>query len=216
MTLLCTEAIVLNRKLYGENRYLTTLLTEDHGLVRVMYTPGPHRLDQGTRVACSFARSLKALPKATLEPLEVFPVMHSPSAHTSSGRIHRLFALLVRALAPHHPYPGLYDAVLTLLNRADSDDFDRAHLVFDLFLLKTLGYGLDLAALSDGEGPSYLCIETGKLTAVPPKEHVAVPAFLKGFSPTPLLVCPEVDDLATFRQAEALTHHMVTTHLCAA
>ena len=27
-----TEAVVLSRKLYGENRYLTALLTEDHGL----------------------------------------------------------------------------------------------------------------------------------------------------------------------------------------
>ena len=209
-----TEAVVLSRKLYGENRYLTALLTEDHGLVRVMHTRGAHHIDQGARVSCAYERAPKALPKAMLEPLEVFSVMHG-GAHTALGRIASLFALLMRALAPHHPYPGLYDAVIALLRQADSEAFDRAHLVFHLFLLKSLGYGLDLEGLSKASGPSYLCKETGKLSEFKPVKHLEVPSFLKGFAPTSALVCPDYD-MPALRQAEALAQHMVSTHLVAA
>ena len=156
----------------------------------------------------------KALPKAMLEPLEVFSVMHG-GAHTALGRIASLFALLMRALAPHHPYPGLYDAVIALLRQADSEAFDRAHLVFHLFLLKSLGYGLDLEGLSKASGPSYMQRDRKLSEFKPVKNTSRYPRFLKGFAPTSALVCPDYD-MPALRQAEALAQHMVSTHLVAA
>ena len=216
MNVVRTQAFVLGRKLYGEARYLVTLLTQDHGLVRAMYTQGLHRFDQGSRVACSYVLNTTGLPKASLEPcdehLSLTHFMNDPHTYQSVRHLEDIFVLLTRALAPHQPYPRLYEALSQLILQASEGNFDQAYLAFELYLLKILGYGLDLSQFSYDRAAS-LCTQTGKVVTVQGK-GLPVPAFLCGFTPKACLTLPKGCHGDALRQARALTRHMFTTHVC--
>ncbi|WP_031933726.1 DNA repair protein RecO [Candidatus Hepatobacter penaei] len=190
----CDDAYVLRARAYGDKRHLITLLSRDHGLVRVMWE-GRTPYDMGTCVWAAYAPQGGKIPLARLERTETpYPSLAvtktlMPEASRSLAALYEVCHLLPRVLAQGHPYPPLFEALARLMASARKADFAQAHMVFRFFLLKTLGYGIDFSH-TWSQGLRLFCQKTGMFCAQETQDTLKVPSFFATFMPEASLALP--------------------------
>lgn len=167
------QGVLLSVRRHGESAAIIEVLTENHGRHAGLVRGGGSRknaalLQAGTQLALTWrARLEDQLGSFTVE------LKQSRSATLLTDRLklyafNAVSAMLVRYLPEREPNPVLYVSCMDLLARLKADDFWQHRLcLFELELLESLGYGIDLSA----------CAVTGQvndLTHVSPKTGRAV------------------------------------------
>jgi DNA repair protein RecO (recombination protein O) len=146
------DAVVLAARPYGETQALLEVFARDHGRAGAIVHGGASRRTRPTLQAGNIVRlTWKA---RTADQLGFFaPVeLMEPHAARVLDDAAALAALasataLVRTAAERQPYPGLYDALVVLLDAfAHPDLWPAIYTRFELGLLAELGYGIDLSA----------------------------------------------------------------------
>jgi len=167
------EGIVLSARPHGEAAAILDLFTPGHGRHAGVVRGGAGRrlravLQPGGALAVRWqARLEDHLGTFTVEPL-----------HARAGLLeHRLTlaglaavtALLSLALPERDPHPRLHAATAALLDHAaDPGPWARAYLAWELQLLESLGFGLDLRACAVSgatEGLAYVSPRSGRAVA---------------------------------------------------
>jgi DNA repair protein RecO (recombination protein O) len=171
------EAMILSARAHGENGLILHVLTEMQGRV-VGYVPGGQSrsrrqgLDQGARVQMGFrTRVAEQMGTMTIEPIG------SPAAHILHDPV-RLQALVSAcalcdtALPERESHPALYHGLGALLDTLVGDVWGPAYVVWEIALMRELGYALDFGRCAGG-GPA------DDLWYMSPKSGVAV-SYEKG------------------------------------
>ncbi len=169
------EAIVCAVRGHGEHGAIVRALTPDDGLLAGYVRGGRSRrlrpvLVPGNRVRADFrARTPEQLPALIVELAESRAMLIAEPLPAAA--IDWATAVTAAALPENQPYPGLHlalDAVLDAIAAAPSARGWAVALVrYELLLLATLGFGLDLSA----------CVATGArddLAFVSPRSGGAV------------------------------------------
>lgn len=146
------DAVVLGAKPYGETQALLEVFARDHGRAGAIVHGGASRrtrptLQAGNVVHITWkARTADQLgffaPVELMEPHAARVLDDAPALAALASA-----TALVRTAAERQPYPGLYDALIVLLDAfAHPDLWPAIYTRFELGLLAELGYGLDLSA----------------------------------------------------------------------
>src|ERR1700730_75727 len=166
------DGVVLGVRRHSEANAILELITREHGRHLGLVRGGAGSrmrpvLQPGNCVRAVWrARLHEHLGHFVVEGLQLRPPSFLPVAHAVFGITH--LAALCRLLPERDPHPGLYEAVLAILDRMHDRALAAAALArFELQLLAELGFGLDLGA----------CAVTGEavdLAYVSPKSGRAV------------------------------------------
>lgn len=146
---LCSPAILLAARTYGETAVIARLLTEESGVVAAYVAGGRGRqlrpvVIPGNLVEADIrARSDSQLPFARLELAQSRgPWLTEP---LPAAAIAWVCALSASALPERNPYPGLYTALGALLdaicNAPSARGWVPALAAFEVLLLREMGYG---------------------------------------------------------------------------
>lgn len=168
------QGIVLSVRPHGENGGVVSVLTETQGrhagYVRGIYS-GKMRglLERGNLVSVEWsARTADELGSFKLEQ----------DRHITAGLMGdklKLSALLSacslcdRALAERETHPGLFHGFVALLDVMDFDEWGAAYVMWEIALLRELGFAINLSRCAAGGDPQ-------TLTHVSPKSGCAVSA----------------------------------------
>lgn len=186
------QGIVLSVRPHGEGGAVVGLLTEGHGR-HSGYVHGAQSskkramLEPGSCVSCVWqSRTSDALGHFTLEPERGLPggVLDDP---LKLGALLSSCALCDAALPDREGHPGLFHGLSTLIGAFDSDHWGAVYVMWEIALLKELGFGLDLvrcAAGGDATTLSHISPKSGcavsEAAAKPYKERLLeLPDFLK-------------------------------------
>ena len=212
------EGIVLQARLHGETDSIITLLTFEHGRHLGLVKGGASRkiraaLQPGNRLACRWrARLADHLGHFTIEPVRLYAALliDDPLRLAAAASA---AALVDATLAEREPHPELFAALVTLMSRlATGEAWPEAYVRFELLLLSTLGYGLDLSGCA-------VTGETAGLAFVSPRTGRAVSAGGAGeFAPRllplpPFLVSDTPADDAAIGQGLKLAGHFLDRHI---
>ncbi len=166
------EGIIIGTRRHGETSLIVELMTERHGRHLGLVRGGRSRtlrpvLQSGNSVVANWrARLDEHLGNYTLEAstFRAARLMEAPAGLYGL----QVLAALVRLLPERDPHPGLYTALVTLVDLLDDPVLAAGLLVrFELRVLEELGFGLDLER----------CVATGSnddLAYVSPKSGRAV------------------------------------------
>lgn len=215
------EGVILELRPYGERAFLLQILTPSHGRHLGLWRGSQKSaasFQPGTKVSALWKARLESqLGLWMLEPIhcpDFFNILHLPLPLL--GLI-TLSALCRKTLPERQAYPLVYEAYLKALQQLTGPYWAIAVVLFELTLLKELGYGLCLEA----------CVVTGaqkNLTHVSPVSGKAVcaavaepyknrllplPAFLLKKSP---ILFKEVS-LLQLQQAFRLTEVFLNKHV---
>lgn len=147
------DAVVLGARPYGETQALLEVFSRAHGRAGAIVHGGASRrakpaLQSGNLVRVTWkARTADQLgffaPVELMEP-------HAARALDDAAVLAALssaVALIRAGAAERHPYAGLYDALIVLLDAfAHPELWPAIYTRFELGLLAELGYGIDLTA----------------------------------------------------------------------
>lgn len=185
------DAIVIAARSHGESGAVVTLLTCDHGK-HAGYVHGGQSLKKrpymqiGTRVKAQWiSRTAEDLGRYQLDPTG----STSPDIMADGLKLGALSAacsLCESALPEREVHSGLFHGLQTLIETLESDVWGVSYIVWEVALLKELGYGLNLAVCAgggDAETLSYVSPKSGRAVseaaAQPYKEKLLLlPAFL--------------------------------------
>lgn len=209
------EGCLLHLQPYGEGHALADVITPEHGRVRALVYGGRGRklsqiLHPGNQFSVRwFARLEDQLGTFTLEPLQSrTALILSDQAYLLAFRA--LAALVVRYVPEREPLLEIYTALQNVLDAfADGPVWMTHYAVWEMTLLRELGYGLDTTQ----------CAVTGQttdLTHVSPKSGRAVCAMAAEPYVSRLLVLPDIFHNPTFKtlnQALTLTGHFLRTRI---
>ncbi|MGL6187652.1 MAG: DNA repair protein RecO [Holosporales bacterium] len=215
------EGVLLGAKSYGEKNLLLHVLTDTRGYQKGMTYKGrtSPSIQMGSHLSLTWKGRLDThLGRFDLEFLPSPYVFFSFEKPAALRQLQQVCALLMRVLPENHPYPGLLKELLDFLNAVPTERADFAQAYFEVYLLESLGYGLDLSAC-------VLTGETENLTHVSPKSGRAVsfnaaqpylnqllelPAFLRKSKTDFLNSLPSPEDLANSLK---LTRFFIEKHL---
>lgn len=178
--------ILLTRRRHGETAAIVEVFTRDHGRHAGIVRGGISRrmtpiLEPGNQVDVVWrARLEDHLGTYTIEPVQSRAATLMADRLTLAG-LNALTSLLTFALPDREAHPNIYDDTLTVLDMlAASPYWPMAYLRWELSLLETLGFGLDLSACA-------VSGDTENLIYVSPKSGRAVSAAAAGKWKTQLL-----------------------------
>lgn len=155
------QGIVLNVRAHGESGAVVALLTETHGR-HAGYVHGAQSakkramLERGSCVSASWqCRTGDGLGHYTLEPEKGLPagVLEDP---LKLGAMLSACALCDEALPEREGHPGLFHGLQTLIGTLESDHWGPVYVMWEIALLKELGFGLDLVRCAMGGDPAAL------------------------------------------------------------
>lgn len=216
------DGVVLAVRRFGEHDAICTLLTATHGRTAGMVKGGGGKngrslLQPGNHVRASWrARLDSQLGVYTLESIRAFAAEALDSPAALSG-LAALCAMAEAALPEREPHDEVYRQCLHLLEHIGAAGWDAHYVLWELCLLRDMGYGLDLgscAATGVTEDLAYVSPRSGRAVsraAAAPylKQVLHLPAFLKDESPemaaTPVQIA----------QGLALTGHFFDLHVFA-
>lgn len=182
------EGILLSMRPHGESAAIIEVLTAAHGRHAGVVRGGASRkmaatLQPGTSLMLDWrARLDEHLGSFTVEPIR--SRAHLLSDRLALAGLLSACALLRIALPEREPQPGLWPVTLALFDMLGQGNWTSAYLRWELRLLESLGYGLDLSS----------CAVTGAtegLVYVSPKSGRAVTAEGAGDWADRLLALPE-------------------------
>ncbi len=166
------QGIVLSARRHGESSVVLSLLTQAHGRHAGLVRGGQSRkrrgvLETGNLVSAAWrARLEEHLGTFTIE----LETGHAARLLDRADRLAALTALcatLDTSLADREPHPETFTASLRLIEALDGEAWSDLYVAWELQLLGTLGFGLDLSS----------CAATGvtdELVYVSPRSAQAV------------------------------------------
>lgn len=159
-----SNAIVLGSKPLGENSFIVSLFTPDHGrhlgVVKKKHPPEIGTLCQ----AVWKARLADQLGTFYLEETKLY----APLLLDDIARLHvlsNLCALLDKALPERQIYADLHAASLNFLETLSETNFYEQYVLFEVKLLAALGFALDMtdcAGGGDKNDLAYISPKTGR------------------------------------------------------
>ncbi|MCG8359012.1 MAG: DNA repair protein RecO [Kiloniellales bacterium] len=187
------EGIVLSARPHGESAVVVVLLSRDHGRHAGLLHGGQGRkgrglLEPGTRVAAEWrARLAEHLGSFTLELIE----SHAAGLLDDAARLNALTAAAAvcdKAFPEREPHPAAYEGLRALLTALEGEHWAEAYVVWELAVLRELGFGLDLSACAGGganDQLAYVSPKSGRAVSLaagePYKDRLLpLPGFLTG------------------------------------
>ncbi len=149
------DGVVLSARPHGENGAVVSILTEQYGR-HAGFVPGGRSsrmrgvLEPGSRVRVEWrSRVADQLGSFRLEQehCAASRLMHDPL---------RLSALMSacelcdKALPEREAHPGLYRGMLALLETLESEAWGASYVIWEIMLLRELGFGMDLSRCAGG------------------------------------------------------------------
>ncbi len=189
------EALVLSARPYGEDAVILQLLTREHGRHAGLLRGGQSRRSSGQAQPGSRVRATwrGRLPEqlgsyrceALGTPLGLLLDAPGPLAALASA-----LAIAELALPERAPLPGAFEGLDALLNALGEAHWAEAYVVWEVQLLRYLGFGLDLAhcaVTGDAEDLVYVSPKSGRAVSraagAPYRDRLLpLPAFLVGRS----------------------------------
>lgn len=187
------QGIVLSVRGHGENGAVVTLLCELNGK-HAGYVHGAHSskkrgmLEPGTLVSADWqARTSDSLGTFTLEESRGLPPMILQDG-LKLGALLSACALCDAALPEREGHPGLFYGMQALIETlSDSAVWGAAYVLWEIVLLKELGFGLELtrcAGGGDAQSLAYVSPKSGRAVSyeagAPYREKLLeLPSFLK-------------------------------------
>ncbi|MCI5060054.1 MAG: DNA repair protein RecO [Alphaproteobacteria bacterium] len=166
------QAIILNTRAHGESGAVVSLLSENHGR-HAGYVHGGQSskkrafLQPGGQVSATWnARTSESLGNFALEQERGL----APEILENSLRLAALLsacALCDAALPEREAHPGLYHGTLALIDVLMAEHWEAAYVMWEIALLRELGFHLELDKCAGGGDPK-------TLTHVSPKSGRAV------------------------------------------
>ena len=216
------EGLVLLRRRHGETNAVVTLFTQAHGRHLGLVRGGSGQRHAGT---FQLGNVVAARWRARLEEQlgsYVCELAESVAAHVldDPGRLEALAAcaeLLDAVLPERHAYPELYAATRALVTNLTAASYASDLVRWELGLLMTLGFGLDLtacAATGQLDELAYVSPRTGRAVSREAGRALSgrlleLPAFLTG--PRGAQTIDDSDIAAGL----VLTGHFLERHLLA-
>ncbi len=219
------QAIVLSARTHGENGAIVSLLTENNGRhagfvhgaqsskKRAMVEPGSHVKAQWS------ARTDDSLGTFTLEadrgmPFDVLNDVMKLGALLSAC------SLCDAALPEREGHAGLYHGLCAFMESLDTDHWSASYVMWEISLLRELGFHLELNKCADGgdvDTLMYVSPKSGravsKASAAPYKEKLlSLPNFLR---PSPMRedsVGDDADILTGLAMTGYFLEHWVFIH----
>lgn len=193
------QAIVLQARPHGENGAVVSLLTEAHGR-HAGYVRGAHSskmrgtLEAGTLVSVAWkARSHDELGSYVLEQERSYaaPLMGDP---LTLEALLSACALCDAALPEREGHAGLFYGLQALFEALGEEHWGAVYVMWEIALLKELGFALELTQCAEGGDPAtlaYVSPKTGRAVseavAAPYKERLLdLPEFLTPHPTSPL------------------------------
>lgn len=216
------DGVVLAARRFGEHDAICTLLTATHGRTAGMVKGGSGKngrslLQPGNHVRAAWrARLDSQLGVYTMESIRAFAAEALDSPAALSG-VAALCAMAEAALPEREPHDEVYRQCLHLLEHIGAAGWDAHYVLWEMTLLRDMGYGLDLgscAATGVTDDLAYVSPRSGRAVsraAAAPylKQVLHLPAFLKDES-AELAATP-----AEIAQGLALTGHFFDLHVFA-
>ena len=186
------EAVVLGLRPHGEAGAVVQLLTRQQGRHAGLVRGGQGRrlggvLQPGNRVRATWrARLAEHLGNFTCE-LEEAVAARFLDDPARLGALRAALAVCEQALPEREPHPACHDGLLALIAALDGEHWGETYVVWELALLKELGFGLDLSACAGGGNDelAYVSPRTGRAVSLAAGEPyrdklMALPGFLVG------------------------------------
>lgn len=156
------QGIVLSARPHGEGGAVVSLLTERHGR-HAGYVRGASSgkmrgvLDQGNLVSANWrARTSDNLGAYTLEQERNLSAgLLSDGLKLSA--LQSACALCDAALPEREEYSALFYGLLAMMDVFDDEAWGAAYVVWEIALLKELGFGVDLSRCAGNGDPDTLC-----------------------------------------------------------
>ncbi len=213
------EGIVLSARPHGEHAAIVTLLTAGHGRHAGLVAGGQGRtarptLQSGNRVMATWrARLSEHLGNYTLD-LVTSHVASWLDAPEILNIIASACAVTESSLPERQPMPGIFASLATLFGLADPDFWGPAYVKWEMGLLQTLGYGLDLsqcAASGETDNLIYVSPRTGRAVS----QAAGEPYRDKLFPLPSFLIGAGEWEAADILQGLELTGHFLSRHVFA-
>ncbi len=186
------QGIVLSARPHGENGAVVVLLSENHGR-HAGYVRGAQSskmrgtLELGSLVGASWkARSHDELGTYTLEQERSYAggLMHDP---LKLDALMAACALCDAALPEREGHPGLFYGLQALFAALDDEYWGAVYVMWEIALLRELGFALELDKCAGGGDPAdlaYVSPKTGRAVseaagAVYKERLLELPPFLK-------------------------------------
>ena len=158
------NAIVLSAKTLGENTYILSILTLEHGR-HIGVIKKKHPPEIGTLIHAIWkARLAEQLGSFYIEETKAY----APLFLDDMPRLNTLTCictLLDKTLPERQACTDLYQYILTLLPKLVADDFIKQYILFEVKLLASLGFALDTSRCAgggDSNDLAYISPKTGR------------------------------------------------------
>lgn len=183
---------MLSARAHGENGAVVSLLTESYGR-RAGYVRGAHSrtmrgiLEPGNLVSAAWqARDSDSLGTFKIEQ-EQNLASGLMGDSLKLGALQAACSLCDAAIPEREGHPGLFYGLAALLDALQGDVWGASYVVWEIALLKELGFGLDLVRCAAGGDPqtlAYISPRSGRAVSAkegePYKEKLlALPGFLR-------------------------------------
>jgi DNA repair protein RecO (recombination protein O) len=219
------EGIVLVLRPHGEADGILTLLTEHHGRHAGLVKGADGRRHRGTLQPGNLvqarwrARLENHLGSFVVEPTRSFAGSAMADRRALSG-LTALCSMVDASLPEREPHPAIYEAALELLSHLGEAAWPAYYVLWELALLREMGYGLDLrdcAATGSRENLAFVSPRSGRAVsraaAEPYRDRLlTLPAFLLESSHD-TVTAASVQDV---RAGLALTGHFLDRDVFAA
>ena len=216
------DGVVLSVRRFGEHDAICTLLTATHGRTAGMVKGGSGKrarglLQAGNHVRATWrARLDSQLGVYTLESIRAFSAEALDSPMALAG-VAALCAMAEAALPEREPHDEVYRQGIHLLEHIGAAGWDAHYVLWELAVLRDMGYGLDLsscAATGATDGLDYVSPRSGRAVsraAAGPylTQVLALPPFLRDDQAS-LTATP-----AEIAQGLRLTGHFFDLHVFA-
>jgi len=164
------QGIVLSARAHGESGAVVSLLTEEHGRA-VGYVRGAQgsrmrgTLEVGNIVDANWqSRTSDGLGSYTLE-LSKNHTAHFMQDALKLSALQAVCGLCDQSLPEGEAHSGLFHGVCALFDALDGDVWGAAYVIWEVALLKELGFSLDLSRCAGGGDDTalkYVSPKTGK------------------------------------------------------
>lgn len=212
------RGIVLAVRRLGEHDAIVSLLTETQGRHVGVVKGGSGKraralLQPGNVVKAAWRARLEShIGTYVLEPLHNFAAAAMSSASALAG-LSALCSMIETTLPEREPHAAVFRLTLNLLEHLGVDGWEAEYVLWEMALLRDMGYGLDLrncAATGTTEDLAYVSPRTGRAVS----RGAGAPYVDKLFSLPPFLRSEDADyGTADIIQGLALTGHFFEVHV---
>lgn len=221
------QGIVLAVRPHGESGAIVSLLTEQNGR-HAGYVRGAHSsknrgsLEVGSLVDARWSsRVSEGLGSLTIELSQSYAPRIMQDA-TRLAALQSACALCDASLPEREGHPGLFHGFIALLETLEGEHWAAAYVMWEISLLREMGFSLDLTKCAGGGDSGSLCYVSPKTGRAVSREHGALykdrllklPAFLRPLTARPEEKLSYEEDILSglnltghFLEHWAFTHH---------